>query len=154
MLIFSFAKVVFWAQLGIFIYNMGSIGEFNLQMQSNSNLVIFLYSQGFEMNFAQSLKQQNEVVIYTKLPGGFYINTPAGHYNPDWAIVFKEGTDIKHVYFIAETKGYSDDEVLDYRNAESIKIECARRHFATISNSTVTYDVVKSYADLRNVITK
>ena len=106
------------------------------------------------MNFAQSLEQQNEAVIYTKLPGGFYINTPAGHYNPDWAIVFKEGTDIKHVYFIAETKGYSDDEVLDYRNAESIKIECARRHFATISNSTVTYDVVKSYADLRNVITK
>ena len=89
-----------------------------------------------------------------KLPGGFYINTPAGHYNPDWAIVFKEGTDIKHVYFVAETKGYSDDEVLDYRSAESVKIECARRHFATISNSTVTYDVVKSYANLRNVITK
>ena len=55
------------------------VGEFNLQMQSNSNLVIFLYSQGIEMNFAQSLEQQNKVVIYTKLPGGFYINTPAGH---------------------------------------------------------------------------
>ena len=52
-------------------------------------------------------------------------------------------TDIKHVYFVAETKGYSDDEVLDYRSAESVKIECVRRHFATISNSTVTYDVVK-----------
>ena len=55
------------------------VGEFNLQMQSNSNLVIFLYSQGIEMNFAQSLEQQNKVVIYTKLPGGFYINTPTGH---------------------------------------------------------------------------
>ena len=45
---------------------------------------------------------QNEVAVYTKLPGEFYINTPVGHYNPDWAIVFKEGTDIKHIYFVAD----------------------------------------------------
>ena len=115
------------------------------------NLVV-VDSQSVEMNFAQALEHHNEVIA--KLPGGFYINTPAEHYNPDWAIVFKEGTYIKHVYFVAETKGYSDDEVLDYRSAESVKIECAHRHFAIISNSTVTYDVVKSYADLRNVITK
>ena len=63
-------------------------------------------------------------------------------------------TDIKHVYFVAETKGYSDDEVLDYRSAESVKIECVRRHFATISNSTVTYDVVKNYDELWDIITK
>ena len=125
-------------------------------MESHKSLydLVVVDSQGIEMNFAKDLELKNEVVIYTKLPGGFYINTPAGHYNPDWAIVFKDNTDIKHVYFIAETKGYSDDELLDYRNAESVKIECARRHFAAISNSTVTYDVVKSYDDLRNVITK
>lgn len=52
------------------------------------------------MNFAQALGHQNEVIAYTKLPGGFYISTPAGHYNPDWVIVFMEGTDIKHVYFV------------------------------------------------------
>ena len=48
--------------------------------------------------------------IYTKLPGGFYINTPVGHYNPDWAIVFKEGPDIKHVYFVAYdvVRNYND----------------------------------------------
>lgn len=112
------------------------------------------YPQGIEMNFAEDLEQHNEVVVYTKLPGGFYINTPAGHYNPDWAIVFKEGTDIRHVYFVAETKGYHDDEVLDYRYTERVKIECARRHFATISDSTVTYDVINSYAALRDVIVK
>lgn len=116
--------------------------------------IVVVDSEGIEMDFAQALEQQNEVVVYTKLPGGFYINTPAGHYNPDWAIVFKEGSDIKHIYFVAETKGYSDDEVLDYRSTERVKIECARRHFATISNATITYDVVKNYADLRNVITK
>ena len=132
----------------------GKLGVNALESHKSLYDLVVVDSQGIEMNFAQALEQQNEVIVYTKLPGGFYINTPAGHYNPDWAIVFKEGTDVKHVYFVAETKGYSDDEVLDYRSAESVKIECARRHFATISNSTVTYDVVKSYADLRNVITK
>lgn len=125
-------------------------------MESHKSLydLVVVDSQGIEMKFAEDLEQHNEVIVYTKLPGGFYINTPAGHYNPDWAIVFKDGTDIKHVYFVAETKGYRDDEVLDYRNAERVKIECARRHFATISDSTVTYDVVKDYAALRDVIVK
>lgn len=130
----------------------GKLGVNAMESQKSLYDLVVVDSQGIEMNFAQALEQQNEVIVYTKLPGGFYINTPVGHYNPDWAIVFKDGADIKHVYFVAETKGYSDDELLDYRNAESVKIECARRHFATISNSTVTYDVVKSYADLRNVI--
>lgn len=130
----------------------GKLGVNAMESQESLYDLVVVDSQGVEMNFAQALEHQNEVIVYTKLPGGFYINTPAGHYNPDWAIVFKEGTDIKHVYFVVETKGYSDDEVLDYRSAESVKIECARRHFATISNSTVTYSVVKSYADLRNVI--
>lgn len=132
----------------------GKLGVNAMESQKSLYNLVVVDSQGIEMNFAQALEHQNEVIVYTKLPGGFYISTPAGHYNPDWAIVFKEGTDIKHVYFVAETKGYSDDEVQDYRSAESVKIECAKRHFATISNSTVTYDVVKSYADLRNVITK
>lgn len=104
------------------------------------------------MNFAKELETQNEVAVYTKLPGGFYINTPVGHYNPDWAIVFKEGGDIKHIYFVAETKGYDNDEMLDYRKTEEVKIECARRHFAAISGSTVTYDVVKNYDELRNLL--
>jgi len=96
---------------------------------------------------------QNEVAVYTKLPNGFYINTPVGHYNPDWAIVFKEEPDIKHIYFVAETKGYRNDEVTDYRETERVKIECAKRHFETISSSSVTYGVVKDYEELRNIIT-
>lgn len=132
----------------------GKLGVNAMESQRSLYDIVVVDSQGIEMNFANDLEHSEEVVVYTKLPGGFFINTPVGHYNPDWAIVFKEGADIKHVYFVAETKGYNDDEVLDYRNTENVKIECAKRHFATISNSTVTYEVVKNYSDLRNVITK
>ena len=43
----------------------------------------FIYSVGTEMDFAKALEIESDVVVYTKLPGGFYINTPVGHYNPD-----------------------------------------------------------------------
>ena len=131
----------------------GRLGVNAMESQKSLYDLVVVDSQGIEMDFAKNLETQKEVSVYTKLPDGFYINTPAGHYNPDWAIVFKEGSDIKHVYFIAETKGYASDEVNDYRDTEKIKIECARRHFATISDSSITYDVVKSYDELRAIIT-
>ena len=132
----------------------GKLGVNALESMKSLYDIVVVDSKGIEMDFAKNLEVQNEVAVYTKLPGGFYINTPVGHYNPDWAIVFKEGTDIKHIYFVAETKGYSDDEVTDYRETEKVKIECAKRHFATISSSTVTYGVVKNYDELWNVVTK
>ena len=132
----------------------GKLGVNAMESQKSLYDIVVVDSQGIEMNFAKDLELHNEVAVYTKLPGGFYINTPVGHYNPDWAIVFKEGTDIKHVYFVAETKGYNDDEVTDYRKTEEVKIECAKRHFATISSSTVTYDVVKDYKGLMDIVTK
>lgn len=123
----------------------------------STELVLFALWQG---KFTQQYHNDKRLGLldfwenYNEYKADIVKRLDAVFYNPDWAIVFKEGADIKHVYFVAETKGYSDDEVLDYRNTESVKIECARRHFATISNSTVKYDVVNSYADLRNVITK
>ncbi len=131
----------------------GRLGDNAMVSQKSLYDLVVVDSKGIEMDFAENLEKQNEVAVYTKLPGGFYINTPAGHYNPDWAIVFREGADIKHIYFVAETKGYDSDEINDYRDTERVKIECARRHFATISDSTVSYDVVKSYRELRNIIT-
>ena len=131
----------------------GRLGVNAMESQKSLYDLVVVDSKGIEMDFAQNLEKQNEVAVYTKLPGGFYINTPAGHYNPDWAIVFKEDSEIKHIYFVAETKGYAKDEVNDYRDTERIKIECARRHFASISDSAVTYDVVKSYSELRDIIT-
>lgn len=130
----------------------GKLGVNAMESQKSLYDIVVVDSLGIEMDFAKNLEIHNEVAVYTKLPSGFYINTPVGHYNPDWAIVFKEGADVKHVYFVAETKGYSDDEVTDYRKTEDVKIECAKRHFATISNSTVTYDVVKDYDELLKLV--
>ena len=130
----------------------GKLGVNALESQKSLYDLVVVDSAGIEMNFAKDLEERNEVAVYTKLPGGFYINTPVGHYNPDWAIVFKEGPDIKHVYFVAETKGSLEESQL--RESERSKIECARRHFATIGDSVVTYDVVRNYNDLRDIITK
>ena len=132
----------------------GRLGVNAMESQKSLYDLVVVDSKGIEMDFANQLETRNEVAVYTKLPNGFYINTPVGHYNPDWAVVFHEGSDIKHIYFVAETKGYDKDSLKDYRRAESVKIECASRHFATISDSNVTYDVVKNYDELWNIITK
>lgn len=130
----------------------GHLGVNAMESQKSLYDLVVVDSQGIEMNFAKTLEEKNEVEVYTKLPGGFYINTPVGHYNPDWAIVFKEGEDIKHIYFVAETKGSLDETQL--RESERSKIECARRHFETIAGSSITYGVVTKYDDLRAIITK
>lgn len=97
-----------------------------------------------EKRFASDLDIEQNVEMYVKLPGGFYINTPVSKYNPDWAVVLNE-PDHKHVYFIAETKGVSENIELNLKGVENAKIEAARQHFKIISNSEVTYDVVDSY---------
>lgn len=97
-----------------------------------------------EKRFASELDLQQNVEMYVKLPGGFYINTPVGKYNPDWAVVLNE-PDKKHVYFIAETKGVSENIKLTLKGVENAKIESAREHFKTIASSEVQYDVVDSY---------
>ena len=100
-----------------------------------------------EKSFAEDLDVHQNVEMYVKLPGGFFINTPVGKYNPDWAIVLNE-VNKKHIYFIAETKGTSDNISLNLKGVENAKIESARQHFKVISNNEVTYDVVDSYEKL------
>ncbi|PIE83874.1 MAG: restriction endonuclease subunit R [Bacteroidia bacterium] len=102
-----------------------------------------------EQHFATELDAAREVVAYAKLPRGFQIPTPLGDYSPDWAIAFDEGA-VKHVYFVAETKGSMSS--LDLRGVEEEKIKCARRLFAKISNGEVKYEVVSGYQALRDVL--
>ncbi len=105
-----------------------------------------------ERSFVTELDTSAEVAVYAKLPRGFFIPTPVGDYNPDWAIAFKEGS-VKHVYFVAETKGALS--TLQLKGAEQAKIECARRFFRTISEQTkeeVVYDVVTDYEELMNLV--
>ena len=130
----------------------GKLGVNAMESQKSLYDLVVVDSVGIEMDFAKALEIESDVVVYTKLPGGFYINTPVGHYNPDWAIVFKEGSDIKHIYFVAETKGSLSESQL--RESEKSKIECARRHFNTIADSSVSYGVVTKYSELRDIITK
>jgi type III restriction enzyme len=97
-----------------------------------------------EMEFAKELDASKEVCVYAKLPKGFFIPTPVGNYNPDWAIVFNEGK-VRHIYFIAETKGALDSLKIRTDDIENAKIHCAREHFKKISSDTVKYDAVGSY---------
>lgn len=106
-------------------------------------------SPGTERPFAEKLDTSEEVSVYVKLPKGFYISTPVGKYNPDWAIAFNKGM-VKHVYFVAETKGSMS--TLDLRLIEDAKIHCAREHFKAISTDAVTYDVVDSYQKLMELV--
>lgn len=102
-----------------------------------------------ERDFATELDTNTDVAVYVKLPDGFYISTPVGHYNPDWAIAFYEGK-VKHIYFVAETKGSMSS--MQLRLIEESKIHCAREHFKAISSDSVVYDVVDSYQSLLNKV--
>jgi type III restriction enzyme len=108
-----------------------------------------VYDSSNEKAFAESLDVSTDVAVYVKLPDGFYISTPVGHYNPDWAIAFYEGN-IKHIYFVAETKGSMNS--MQLRMIEDAKIHCAREHFTAISSGNVVYDVVDSYQSLLNKV--
>ena len=115
-------------------------------MKANKHLYDHIvYDSTNEQKFAEDLDTNNDVAVYVKLPDGFYISTPVGHYNPDWAIAFYEGT-VKHIYFIAETKGSMSS--MQLRLIEESKIHCAREHFKAISSDNVVYDVVDSYQSL------
>lgn len=107
------------------------------------------YDSTIEKDFAGELDAADSVELYVKLPSGFYINTPMGKYNPDWAITFKEGS-VKHIYFVAETKGDTSD--IQLREVEKAKIECARRHFSVISSGNVKYSAVSSYTELLTLV--
>lgn len=106
-----------------------------------------------ERTFVTELDTSDEVVVYSKLPRGFFIPTPVGDYNPDWAIAFREGS-VKHVYFVAETKGSMS--TLQLKGVEDAKIECARKFFASLNAKAdrdgVTYDVVDSYDSLLQLV--
>ena len=108
-----------------------------------------------ERSFVEQLDVSNEVVVYSKLPRGFSIPTPVGDYNPDWAIAFRDDTTkIKHVYFVAETKGSMS--TLQLKGVENAKIECARKFFASLNQKAehhgVKYDVVTDYTELMQLV--
>ena len=121
-------------------------------MKANKHLYDhIIYDSDNEKKFAEKLDVDSEVAVYVKLPDGFYISTPVGKYNPDWAIAFYDGN-VKHIYFVAETKGSMNS--MQLRLIEESKIHCAREHFKAISGDNVIYDVVDSYQSLMDKVMK
>ena len=112
------------------------------------NLKYKFDSEG-ELKFAKALDEDPNVLLYTKLKkGGFVIETPAGNYSPDWAIVYQKTKDTFAMYFVAETKW--DKEKGDLSEDEIIKINCAEKHFEAVNQSVseiVKYAWVNSFKD-------
>ena len=110
---------------------------------------VFPDSQG-ERDFAEDLDKAEEVCVYAKLPRSFQIPTPVGNYAPDWAIAFNDNMGVKHVFFIAETKGSMDS--MQLKGVEKAKIDCAKKLFNNLSTSHVRYHEVDSYQALLEVM--
>ena len=112
-----------------------------------------LTDSNVERDFVTELDTSSDVVVYAKLPRGFLIPTPVGDYNPDWAISFKEGQ-VKHVYFVAETKGSMSK--MELRKIEETKIECASKFFDEMNRryapENVKYEVVDSFSKLMEIV--
>jgi type III restriction enzyme len=124
--------------------------DFSKAIPVNQHIYDYVFiDSNTETKFVEELDTSSEVVVYAKLPRGFSIPTPVGSYNPDWAISFKEGT-VKHVYFIAETKGTMSS--LQLKEIENVKIKCAKKFFKKITSDQVKYDVVNSYEKLMQIV--
>ena len=124
--------------------------DFSKAVKANHHIYDYVFTDSRnERDFVRELDASTEVVVYAKLPRGFFIPTPVGNYNPDWAIAFQAGK-VKHVYFVAETKGSMSS--MDLREIEKSKIDCARKFFAQITSEQVRYDVVDGYGKLMELV--
>lgn len=128
------------------IFTVKSKMDFDRAYDAKKNVTDYVFwdSKG-ELKFAQDLDEANEVIVYAKLPRSFQIPTPVGNYAPDWAIVMQQDG-VKHIFFIAETKGSMSS--MDLSAIEKAKIECAEKLFNSISTNKVKYHKVASYQDL------
>ena len=131
--------------------------EYTKVFHANRAIQDYIFTDGgaaesVERRFARDLDSAEEVIVYAKLPKGprgFYIPTPVGKYSPDWAISFKKDK-VKHIFFIAETKGTMDS--LELRPIEAAKIFCAKKLFNEISTAGVKYHEVDNYQSLLKVM--
>ncbi len=102
-----------------------------------------------EQKFAEALDNSTEVSVYAKLPKSFFITTPVANYSPDWAIVFDKEK-VRHIYFVAETKG--SDSNMELRGIEALKIHCAEEHFEEIGNNEIKFSKIHTYEKLLEIV--
>ena len=133
------------------IFAVNSQVEFNKAYKATKHITDYVISDSLgERNFAHDLDESNEVVVYAKLPRSFHIPTPVGNYAPDWAIAMERGN-VKHIFFIAETKGSLQS--LQLNAIENAKIDCCTKLFREMSTAKVRYHKVACYQDLIDAIT-
>lgn len=133
------------------IFTVASQVEFNKAYRATKHVTDYVISDSLgERNFAHDLDESNEVVVYAKLPRSFRIPTPVGSYAPDWAIAM-ERDNVKHIFFIAETKGSLQSMQLNA--IENAKIECSGKLFNEMSTASVRYHKVTCYQDLLDAMT-
>lgn len=132
------------------IFTQEKHGTIDRAFEGKKSIVdyVFTDSEG-ERKFVGQIDTAKEVAVYAKLPKGFHIPTPVGNYSPDWAIAFQEG-EVKHIYFVAETKGSMSS--MDLREIEKSKISCAEKLFDQISTSNVKYGKVDSFETLMDIV--
>ncbi|MCH3951834.1 MAG: DEAD/DEAH box helicase family protein [Acidaminococcus sp.] len=128
--------------------------DFSKAYAAKKNVQDYVFTDGYaeksvERKFAEDMDADDKVVVYAKLPRGFQIPTPVGNYAPDWAIAFKKGS-VKHVFFIAETKGSLSS--MNLRTIEQAKIKCASELFKSLSNKDVVYHEVDTYKNLLDIM--
>lgn len=128
------------------IFTVKSKMDFDRAYEAKKHITDYVFSDSKgERQFAHDLDEANEVVVYAKLPRTFQIPTPVGNYAPDWAIAMKKDG-VKHIFFIAETKGSMSS--MELSAIEKAKISCAEKLFNSISTANVKYHKVTTYQDL------
>ena len=132
------------------IFTVKSKVDFDKAYEARKHITDYVFSDSKgERDFAHDLDEASEVVVYAKLPRSFQIPTPVGNYAPDWAIAMKKDG-VKHVFFIAETKGSMSS--MQISKIENAKIECAEKLFNSMSTAKVKYHKVASYNDLMDAM--
>lgn len=119
--------------------------EKNLIKSEHSVYDYVFFDSEVERDFATNLEKDPDVILYTKLPRWFKINTPLGGYNPDWAILLNDNG-AKKMYFVVETKGNIDSDSL--RFTEKAKIDCGKKHFKALETG-VNFTAADSYAGFK-----
>ena len=107
-----------------------------------------VYDSENERKFATAFEDNDDVLLYAKLPDWFKISTPLGSYNPDWAVMVNQNGE-KKLYFVLETKGNIDADAL--RQTEREKIKCGMEHFAALGDAA-TFMPVDDFSEFMHSI--
>ena len=116
----------------------------NLTESEKSPYDYVIYDSAIESKLATDFENSDNISVYAKLPNWFKIDTPLGTYNPDWAILWKDGDEEK-LYFVVESKGTT--LFGDLRPKEQGKIDCGKKHFEELGTKMI---VAASMEDVTN----